>query len=101
MTWRTLPDIEVVLSRGAGIDQSDLLGVTAHVPVLRTNEPGIVEGTVEYLTQAVLTVHRDLFYYALQQAAREWREMSVHADAPRRIGVLGLGVLGTAALERL
>ena len=61
MTRRTLPDIEVVLSRGAGIDQFDLLGVPAHVPVVLMNEPGIVEEMVEYLTQAVLTVHRGLF----------------------------------------
>jgi len=98
---RTLPNLEVVFSVGAGIDQFDLSAVPAHVPVVRMIEPGIIEGMVEYVTQAVLTIHRDLFDYALQQVAREWREMPVCAAASRRIGVLGLGVLGTAVLERL
>jgi len=98
---RTLPNLEVVFSVGAGIDQFDLSAVPAHVPVVRMIEPGIIEGMVEYVTQAVLTIHRDLFDYALQQVAREWREMPVCAAASRRVGVLGLGVLGTAVLERL
>lgn len=98
---RTLPNLEVVFSVGAGIDQFDLSRVPQHLPVVRMIEPGIVEGMVEYVTQAVLTIHRDLFDYAQQQAAREWREMPVRAAPSRRIGVLGLGVLGTAVLERL
>jgi glyoxylate/hydroxypyruvate reductase len=97
----TLPNLEVVFSVGAGIDQFDLSGVPAHVPVVRMIEPGIVEGMVEYVTQAVLTIHRDLFDYAAQQRERVWRELPVQPAASRRIGALGLGVLGTAVLERL
>ncbi|WP_250663818.1 LuxR C-terminal-related transcriptional regulator, partial [Escherichia coli] len=48
-----LPNLEVVFSVGAGIDQFDLLRVPAHIPVVRMIEPGIVEGMVEYVTQAV------------------------------------------------
>ena len=98
---RTFPNLEVVFSVGAGIDQFDLSGVPAHVPVVRMIEPGIVEGMVEYVTQAVLTIHRDLFDYALQQQQQVWRELPLRPASERRIGVLGLGVLGTAVLERL
>ncbi|TDG03367.1 glyoxylate/hydroxypyruvate reductase A [Paraburkholderia guartelaensis] len=98
---RTLPSLEVMFSVGAGIDQFDLSRVPQHLPVVRMIEPGIVEGMVEYVTQAVLTIHRDLFDYTQHQVAREWREMPVRAAASRRVGVLGLGVLGTAVLERL
>ena len=98
---RTLPNLEVIFSVGAGIDQFDLSGVPPHIAVVRMIEPGIVEGMVEYVTQAVLTIHRDLFDYALQQQRRVWREMPVRAAASRRIGVLGLGMLGSAVLERL
>jgi glyoxylate/hydroxypyruvate reductase len=97
----TLPNLEVVFSVGAGVDQLDLAQIPAHLPVVRMIEPGIVDGMVEYVTQAVLTIHRDLFDYALQQQAREWRPMPLRAAASRRIGVLGLGMLGTAVLERL
>jgi len=98
---RTLPNLEVIFSVGAGIDQFDLSGVPEHVAVVRMIEPGIVEGMVEYVTQAVLTIHRDLFDYALQQQQRVWRALPVRAAASRRVGVLGLGMLGSAVLERL
>src|ERR1044072_540778 len=64
---RTFPSREVGCAVGAGIDQFDLSRVPAHVPVVRMIEPGIVEGMVEYVTQAVLTIHRNLFDYVLQQ----------------------------------
>lgn len=83
----TLPNLEIVFSVGAGIDQFDLSGVPAHVPVVRMIEPGIVEGMVEYVTQAVLTIHRDLFDYAAQRSERCWRELPVRAATTRRIGV--------------
>ncbi|MGT2476201.1 2-hydroxyacid dehydrogenase [Paraburkholderia terrae] len=98
---RTLPNLEVIFSVGAGIDQFDLSRVPSHIAVVRMIEPGIVEGMVEYVTQAVLTIHRDLFDYGLQQRQRVWREMPVRAASTRRVGVLGLGMLGTAVLERL
>ncbi|MCM3497691.1 hypothetical protein M4D52_30210, partial [Paenibacillus lactis] len=68
-----LPNLEVVFSVGAGIDQFDLSRVPPHIPVVRMIEPGIVEGMVEYVTQAVLTIHRDLFDYAAQQRDQVWR----------------------------
>ncbi|CAN7356006.1 glyoxylate/hydroxypyruvate reductase A [Caballeronia sp. LjRoot29] len=98
---RTLPNLEVIFSIGAGVDQFDLSGVPEHIPVVRMIEPGIVEGMVEYVTQAVLTIHRDLLDYQLQQQQKTWDPLPVRAASTRRIGVLGLGVLGTAVLERL
>ncbi|WP_233805227.1 2-hydroxyacid dehydrogenase [Paraburkholderia sp. HP33-1] len=98
---RLLPNLEVVFSVGAGIDQFDLSGVPEHVPVVRMIEPGIVDGMVEYVTQAVLTIHRDLFDYALQQQQQVWRELPLKPASECRLGVLGLGVLGTAVLKRL
>ncbi|MGH8782974.1 2-hydroxyacid dehydrogenase [Paraburkholderia sp.] len=98
---RAFPNLEVVFSVGAGIDQFDLSRVPEHVAVVRMIEPGIIEGMVEYVTQAVLTIHRDLFDYALQQQQRVWHERPPRAAATRRIGVLGLGMLGTTVLERL
>ncbi|WP_374625610.1 2-hydroxyacid dehydrogenase [Pandoraea sp.] len=96
-----LPNLEVVFSTGAGIDQFDLSRVPDHIPVVRMIEPGIVEGMVEYVTQAVLSIHRDIFAYARQQAVREWAALTVVPASDRRVGVLGLGMLGQAVLARL
>ena len=98
---RTLPNLEVLFSVGAGVDQFDLSGIAAHVPVVRMIEPGIVEGMVEYATHAVLTIHRDFFVYAAQQQQVCWRDLPVRSASSCRVGVLGLGMLGTAVLERL
>lgn len=91
----------MIFSVGAGIDQFDLSAVPSGIAVVRMVEPGIVEGMVEYVTQAVLTVHRDLFDYAAQQRERVWRARPVRAASTRRVGVLGLGMLGTAVLKQL
>ena len=79
----------------------DLSGVPEHIAVVRMTEPGIAEGMIEYVVQSVLTLHRDFFDYARQQAARVWQPLPVRPAASRRIGVLGLGMLGRAVLERL
>ncbi|MEC5409549.1 glyoxylate/hydroxypyruvate reductase A [Paraburkholderia sp. MPAMCS5] len=97
----TLPNLEVVFSIGAGVDQLDLSRIPADLPVVRMIEPGLVHGMVEYVTEAVLAIHRDLFDYAMQQRARVWQPIQLHPAASRRVGVLGFGMLGTAVLERL
>jgi glyoxylate/hydroxypyruvate reductase len=95
------PNLEVIFSTGAGIDQFDLTSVPPHITVVRMTEPGIVEGMTQYVTQAVLTLHRDLLDYAHQQNERVWREIPVRAASTCRVGVLGLGMLGTAVLNAL
>jgi glyoxylate/hydroxypyruvate reductase A len=64
-------------------------------------EPGIINGMVEYVTLAVLALHRDLFDYLASQEARTWRPLEVPPASARRIGVMGMGVLGQAVLKRL
>jgi glyoxylate/hydroxypyruvate reductase A len=95
------PNLEVLFSVGAGVDQFDFSALPASLPLVRMVEPGIVSGMVEYVTLAVLSLHRDWQVYRDQQRARQWKEYRVQPAATRRIGVLGLGMLGTAVLERL
>ncbi len=107
VAWRLPPDLEryrnleVLFCVGAGVDQLDLASVPPALPVVRMVEPGIVEGMVEYVTHAVLTLHRDTIAYAGQQRAHRWSPLPVAAPGARRVGVLGLGVLGQAVLAKL
>lgn len=108
VTWQlperleqTFPNLEVVFTIGAGVDQIDFSEVPAHIPIVRMIDPAIIDGMVEYVTQAVISIQRDLPDYAMLQANRQWRPMPVKAAAETRVGVLGLGSLASAVLERL
>jgi glyoxylate/hydroxypyruvate reductase A len=95
------PNLEVLFSAGAGIDQFDLAALPAGLPIVRMIEPAIENAMIEYVCGAVLALHRDLPVYLRQQRVATWSPIPLIPAARRRIGVLGLGVLGTAVLARL
>ncbi|MCA1527027.1 2-hydroxyacid dehydrogenase [Bradyrhizobium yuanmingense] len=97
----TFPNLELVFSVGAGVDQFDTTTVPAHIPLVRMLEPGIAETMVEYVTMAVLALHRDLLDFISQQRQQVWREIRITPARRRHVGVMGLGQLGQAVLERL
>ncbi len=95
------PNLEVLFSTGAGTDQFDFSTIPATLPVVRMVESGIIQGMVEYVTLAVLSIHRDWRTYVAQQRDKAWKTHQVYPARSRRVGVLGLGTLGRAVLERL
>lgn len=95
------PNLEVLFSTGAGTDHFDLSAIPATLPVVRMVESGIIAGMVEYVSLAVLSIHRDWRTYLEQQRNAHWQAHRVYPAGSRRVGVLGLGMLGRAVLERL
>lgn len=96
-----LPRLKVFFSSGAGVDHVDFSALPRHVPIVRMVEPGIINGMVEYVSLAVLALHRDFFDYVAAKAARVWDPLEVPPASTRTIGVMGMGALGSAVLERL
>lgn len=100
--FRGLNNLKAVFSLGAGVDH--LAGdpvLPEGVPVVRMVEPALTEGMTEYVIYQVLRFHRRMPDYEAQRARREWRELEQVRPSDRRIGIMGLGVLGQDAAEKL
>lgn len=97
----SLPNLDVLFSIGAGIDQFDMGALPPHIRVVRMIEPGIAAGMVEYATMTVLALHRNLIDYREAQKDARWAPIKLVPAGERRIGVMGLGNLGQAVLQGL
>jgi glyoxylate/hydroxypyruvate reductase A len=97
-----LKTLRIVHALGAGIEE--LLadqGLAPGVPVVRLVDPSMTRAMGEYVQLQVLRLHRHDLDYRAQQAAQDWRELPQKAADERRVGILGLGVLGSEVALRL
>jgi glyoxylate/hydroxypyruvate reductase len=109
LTWQVpediktaYPNLEIIFSMGAGADQFVMSEVPQGVPVVRLIDNGLTAMMQEYVTMAVLALHRDLPGYIDNQRTKRWERVSVPPMAhQRRVGVMGLGELGQGALRAL
>lgn len=97
----SFPDLEVLFCVGAGVDQLPIASLPPQVRVVRMVEPGIIVAMAEYVTAAVFALHRDLPHFVAEQRAQRWSYDPPMLAAERRVGVMGLGELGKAALAAL
>ncbi|MEI4488164.1 glyoxylate/hydroxypyruvate reductase A [Frigidibacter sp. MR17.14] len=95
------PNLELVFSTGAGIDQVVKAPLPPKARLVRMVEAGITSLIREYAVMAVMALHRDLPGYIAQQRSGTWQALSFTYADERRIGVLGLGELGQAVLDAL
>lgn len=95
------PNLRVVFATSAGVDQFAPARFPENIDLVRMLDPGISQGIIEYLCFAVLALHRQMPLYLAQQRQRQWHAHTILPAAKRRIGVMGLGQLGSAALASL
>lgn len=94
--FASFPNLAGVFALGAGIDRflnrDDL---PDHLPLVRLLDAGMGRQMVEYVLFAALWFQRDMDRYDRQQATQTWQEHFARSTEDMRIGILGLGTLGT------
>ncbi|GIK85745.1 MAG: glyoxylate/hydroxypyruvate reductase A [Betaproteobacteria bacterium] len=109
LVWKPPPECfarvrvrRAIANLGAGVDA--LLRVPtlpADVPVLRLTDAGMAEQMVEYVALAVLRAFREQREYARQQRDGRWMPRPRLDKTSYRVGILGMGVLGSAVAQGL
>ena len=97
----TLPGLEVIFSLGAGVDHVFADPDLPAVPIVRCIDGNLTLRMTEYVVLHVLLHHRRQRDYDRLQRAHDWREFPQPAADEVRVGVMGMGVLGRDAAEKL
>jgi glyoxylate/hydroxypyruvate reductase A len=95
------PNLRLILSLGAGVDHIWSDPTLPDVPVCRFVDPDLTARMTEYAVFHVLFHHRRMFEYQALQRARRWQELAQPAAGEVRVGIMGLGMLGRDAAEKL
>lgn len=97
-----LPNLAAIFSLGAGVDHLFADPRLPDVPLVRAISPDLTARMSEYVVLHCLMHLRQQRHYDAQQRARLWDD---DADQPAagdvRVGVMGLGELGSDAAQKL
>ena len=96
----SLPNLALVHSTWAGVE-AIIPAVPEGVAIARMVDPQLAATMAEAALAWTLYLHRDMPRYSRQQRDAEWIEHPVVRTSDRRVGIAGLGVLGTAAARAL
>ena len=87
-------NIRLIVSLGMGVDHLLSDDRLPDVPIVRIMDDGLVGQMSEYAIFWALRHHRDIERYAAQQRAKTWKALDFVDTIHRRVGVMGLGVIG-------
>ena len=97
----TLPHLKAIFSLGAGVDHILADRELPDVPIVRIVADDLKERMSEYVVWRVLDHFRRGRAYRQQQAQKLWHERMQPAAREITVGIMGLGVLGIDAAEKL
>lgn len=98
---RRFPALVWVQSLWAGVEKMMKMPELAQLAVVRMTDPELARVMAEAVLTWTLYLQRDLPAYLRQQRERRWQQHLYRAPQRCRVGVLGTGKLGQAALHRL
>ncbi|MCE7030745.1 2-hydroxyacid dehydrogenase [Jiella avicenniae] len=97
----TLPDLKAIFSLGAGVDHILTDRELPDVPIVRIVADDLKERMSEFVVWRVLDHFRRGRAYRQQQTQKIWHERMQPAAREITVGIMGLGVLGLDAAEKL
>jgi glyoxylate/hydroxypyruvate reductase A len=97
----TLPALQLIVSVGAGVDSLLEDPTLPVVPLVRFVDADLTGRMAEYVALHVLYHHRRMAEFRELQSRRIWKYLPEPAARDVRVGIMGLGVLGTAAARAL
>ena len=101
--FKTLPNLKVIFSLGAGVDGflSDK-DFPKHIPLVRFVDHTLSREMAHYVVLHTLMFHRTQRQFERAQSQKQWAQMFLpRRTEDTRIGILGLGEIGTMAGEHL
>ena len=98
---KSFPNLETIVSVGAGVDHLFKDPNLPSVPIIRYIDPDLTGRMVEYVTLQALYHTRRMSEYRTQQADKNWQYLPEPAAHEVRVGIMGLGVLGQASAKAL
>ena len=100
---KSLPNLKAVFSLGAGVDGLLLdPDFPKDKPLIRFVDPTLSGEMAQFAVLHVLMQHRTVQFFSAAQAESTWRQrMLPRPTEATRVGILGLGEIGTVCAERL
>lgn len=98
---RKLPNLKLIVSVGAGVDSLLDDPTLPYVPLVRFVDPDLTGRMAEYVALNVLYHHRRMTEFRELQVQKVWKYLPEPAAHEVRVGLMGLGVLGSAAASAL
>ena len=98
---KTYPKLRVIFSLGAGVDHVFADPQLPDVPVVRIVDKDLTARMSEYILLNVLMHHRSTLLSLKNQRTQNWEDRIDPAAHELRVGIMGLGELGTDAANKL
>lgn len=95
------PKLEAIFCTGAGVEHILRDPQLPDVPLARFVDPNLTMRMTEYVCLNVLLHLRRVVDYMAQQREKQWKELPQPGADEVRVGVMGMGVLGQDAAEKL
>src|ERR1700682_5718524 len=96
-----VPRLEAVVSLGAAVDHLLSNPTLPDVPIVRIVHADLTRRMTGYVALHVLLHQRKMKLYERERSARKWLDHYEAAPDQLRVGILGAGVLRTAAVPLL